>query len=122
MGEETTRFKGCLIHRMKRGGGGNGRQMRCRAHGNGSMAGEAGAVLGGGRSWRQGCYPALVQKEEEEVGWAKRPNRPVGQLGQNLKRIAFQNKIWIIEYTKALEICTRRFRRNFDVGMFPKFL
>jgi hypothetical protein len=31
---------------------------------------------------------------------------------------SFQNKIWIFEYTKALEICTRRFRMNFDVGIF----
>jgi hypothetical protein len=25
------------------------------------------------------------------------------------------------EFTKALEIGTRRFRRNFEVGIFPKF-
>jgi hypothetical protein len=27
----------------------------------------------------------------------------------------------IFEYTKALEICSRRFRRNFDMRIFPKF-
>jgi hypothetical protein len=27
----------------------------------------------------------------------------------------------IFEYTKALEICTRRFRRNFDMRIFSKF-
>jgi hypothetical protein len=53
--------------------------------------------------------------------WAKGPNRPVGrlsQLGRNMKGNPFQNKNWIFEFTKALEICTRRFRRNFDVGIF----
>jgi hypothetical protein len=30
-----------------------------------------------------------------------------------LKEKSFWNKIWIFEYTRALEICTRRFRRNF---------
>jgi hypothetical protein len=51
MGEETTWFKGCLIHGMKMGGGGNGQQMQCGARGSGSMAGKSGAALGGGRSW-----------------------------------------------------------------------
>jgi hypothetical protein len=27
----------------------------------------------------------------------------------------------IFEYTKALKICTRRFRKNFDMMIFPKF-
>jgi hypothetical protein len=38
-----------------------------------------------------------------------------------LKENSFRNKNWIFEYTKALEICLRRFMRNFDVGIFPKF-
>jgi hypothetical protein len=60
------RFKGCLIHRIKRGGGGNVRRMRCGARGSGSMAGEA---------------VASVLKEEEDARWAKwakRLNRPTG--------------------------------------------
>jgi hypothetical protein len=32
----------------------------------------------------------------------------------------FSNKNQIFEYTKALKICTRRFRRNFDMRIFPK--
>jgi hypothetical protein len=32
----------------------------------------------------------------------------------------FSNKNRIFEYTKALEIYTRRFRRNFDMRIFPK--
>jgi hypothetical protein len=27
----------------------------------------------------------------------------------------------IFDYSKALEICRRRFRRNFDMRIFPKF-
>jgi hypothetical protein len=30
------------------------------------------------------------------------------------------SKIIIFEYTKVLEICTMRFRMNFDMGIFPK--
>jgi hypothetical protein len=37
-----------------------------------------------------------------------------------MKENSFSNKNWIFEYTKALEIC-RRFRRNFDMGISPKF-
>jgi hypothetical protein len=48
----------------------------------------------------------------------------VGRHGRGWARWAkiweelFLNKIWIFEYTKALEICTRRFRRNFDMRIF----
>jgi hypothetical protein len=52
---------------------------------------------------------------------AKRASWLAGPIGRNLKRISFLNKNWIIKYTKALEICTRRFRRNFEMDIFPKF-
>jgi hypothetical protein len=94
---------------MKRGGGGNSRRIWCGDRGSGSMAGEAGAALDGG-----GGTPLFW-------AWAERPNRPAGRLGRNLKRNSFWNKNWICEFTKALKICTRTFRRNFDVGIFPKF-
>jgi hypothetical protein len=48
-------------------------------------------------------------------GWAERPDGPEAE--ENYFRIIF----WIFEYTKALEICTRKFRRNFDMRIFPKF-
>jgi hypothetical protein len=51
------------------------------------------------------------QKGEQAGGW-------LGRLGRNLKKNSFRNKNWIFEYTKALKICTRRFRRNFDMGIF----
>jgi hypothetical protein len=44
--------------------------MRCEARGSGSMAGEAKPALGGGGSRQRGRSPALVRKEEEEIGWA----------------------------------------------------
>jgi hypothetical protein len=37
------------------------------------------------------------------------------------KKKKFWIKNWIFEFTKALEICIRRFRRNFDMRIFPKF-
>jgi hypothetical protein len=30
-------------------------------------------------------------------------------------------KKWIFEFTKALEILSRRFRKNLDTTIFPKF-
>jgi hypothetical protein len=60
------------------------------------------------------------------------PGRVVGLRGQ-MGRLAagpfwaeseekfFLNKKLIFDYTKALEICRRRFRRNFDMRIFPKF-
>jgi hypothetical protein len=44
-----------------------------------------------------------------------------GRLGQKLMENSFGNKNCIFEYTKTLEICRRRFGRNFDMGIFPKF-
>jgi hypothetical protein len=33
----------------------------------------------------------------------------------------FRIKNWIFEFIEALEICRRRFRRNFDMRIFLKF-
>jgi hypothetical protein len=43
-----------------------------------------------------------------------------GEAGPKYEESSFLNKNWIFEYIKALEICTRRFRRNFDMIIFPK--
>jgi hypothetical protein len=43
-----------------------------------------------------------------------------GPIGPKVKENSFLNKKLIFEYTKALEICRRRFRRNFDMRIFPK--
>jgi hypothetical protein len=60
------------------------------------------------------------RKQAGPVG-PRRPARLLGRLGRNPKRKSFQDKNWIFEFAKVLEICTRRFRWNFDVGIFPKF-
>jgi hypothetical protein len=72
--------------------------MQCGARGSGSMADEAGAVLGGGTRPTV-AVPALFsagrKKKAGWSGWAKRPTRPVGRLGrlgQKLKEFPFQNK------------------------------
>jgi hypothetical protein len=80
---------------------------RCKAGGSGipSFSGGGGTKIG-------------------SAEWAKRPSRPVGRLGRlsrKLKEIPFGIKNQIFEFIKALEICTRRFMRNFEVGIFPKF-
>jgi hypothetical protein len=54
------------------------------------------------------------------AGWAR------GRVGckvdrAEIKKKNFRIKNWIFEFTKALEICRRRFRRNFDMRIFPKF-
>jgi hypothetical protein len=50
------------------------------------------------------------------VGWLA-----TGLIGPETEKKFFQNKNWIFEFNKALEICTRRFRRNFDTRIIPKF-
>jgi hypothetical protein len=67
-------------------------------------------------------------------GWLQpvRGEGPVGLAGPKakwavtlarpkVKKKNFSIKNWIFEFTKALEICTRRFRRNFHMRIFPKF-
>jgi hypothetical protein len=41
-------------------------------------------------------------------------------IGLKVKENYFPNKDLIFEYTKALEICRRRFRMDFDMRIFPK--
>jgi hypothetical protein len=47
--------------------------------------------------------------------WAAR------SAGPKARKKNFQIKNWIFEFTKALEICRRRSRRNFDMRIFSKF-
>jgi hypothetical protein len=65
----------------------------------------------------QGCSGRVGRaRARRPAGWS----RP-GLLGAGpeSEEKLFPNKIWIFEYT--LEICTRRFRRNFDMRIFSKF-
>jgi hypothetical protein len=50
---------------------------------------------------------------------AKRAARSAGPKNQEKRN--FRIKIGFFEFIKALEICRRRFRRNFDMRIFPKF-
>jgi hypothetical protein len=53
------------------------------------------------------------------AGWARgRTGRGVGRAERKEK--SFRIKNWIFKFTKALGICRRRFRRNFDMRIFPK--
>jgi hypothetical protein len=66
-------------------------------------------------------------KLEEEVGfgkYAKAAQAGMGEAGPggpNSEKKFFSNKNWIFQFTKAFEICRRKFRRNFDMRIFPKF-
>jgi hypothetical protein len=69
--------------------------------------------------------------DQEAVRWAGPAGRPwpcgggegksAGKKRTGPKvtgKILFRIKFDLFEYTKALEICTRRFRRNFDMRIF----
>jgi hypothetical protein len=47
--------------------------------------------------------------------WAAR------STGPKVRKKNFRIKNWIFEFTKDLKNCRRRFRRNFNMRIFPKF-
>jgi hypothetical protein len=56
----------------------------------------------------------------------REPARPKAEwaarsAGPKVRKKNFLIKNWIFEFTKALEICRRRFKRNFGMRIFPKF-
>jgi hypothetical protein len=61
---------------------GNGCEMRCGTRGSDSIAGKAGAVLGGGARPAAAVPSLFSTGRKKKVGWAKRPNRPMGRLGR----------------------------------------
>jgi hypothetical protein len=67
-----------------------------------------------GRLW-----PAANGAASGLAGLRGRVGRKVGRA--EIKKKNFWIKNWIFEFTQALEICRRRFRRNFDMRIFPKF-
>jgi hypothetical protein len=60
---------------------------------------------------RRGCVPAEGQGPG---GWAENRRRAQAQ-----KEILFEFQL-ILEFDRTLENCTRRFRKKFDMGIFPK--
>jgi hypothetical protein len=58
------------------------------------------------------------------AGWAERPDGPAGRWAdwaESEGKIIFRIKFDFFYYSKALKNCRRRFRRNFDMWIFPKF-
>jgi hypothetical protein len=72
------------------------------------LDGPAGTVL----TYGDGAAGGLAGPEAE---------RAARLAGLKAMKHGFSIKNWIFEFTKALEICRRRFRRNFDMRIFPKF-
>jgi hypothetical protein len=64
-----------------------------------SREGESGPIGEEGRS------PRLGRKSE---------------LGQRSRNKILSNFVWNLDFWQNLEICTRRFRMNFDMGIFSK--
>jgi hypothetical protein len=96
MGMKRLTFKWHLLHGRKRGGGGNGRGMRCGAQGSNSMAGQAGAALEGGRRPAVEVLPCFSEGGERggRVGQkAKQAGGVVGPTGLEVKKIPFRLKI-----------------------------
>jgi hypothetical protein len=54
----------------------------------------------------------------EEDRWVRLGQKP--ELGQRSRNKILSNFIWNLDFWQTLEICTMRFRRNFDMGIFSK--
>jgi hypothetical protein len=54
----------------------------------------------------------------EEGRWPQLSQKP--ELGQSSRNKILSNFIWNLKFCQTLEICTRRFRTNFDMGIFLK--
>jgi hypothetical protein len=79
-----------------------------------------------GREGRLGRREAEAQWGEGErpVGEGKRKWAAAGSktgAGPNSSNKIFLNFYLEFEFLATLEICRRRFRRNFDIRIFPKF-
>jgi hypothetical protein len=64
---------------------------------------------------------AYGERHNQWAGWARgQAGRGVGRA-KNQEKMNFRIKIGFFEFIKALEICRWRFRRNFEMRIFPKF-
>jgi hypothetical protein len=100
-------------------------------HGEGRRGVGRGAVGDGGVSpfyrgreaVRRGDAWSGTRKEKGVAlaGWAAWAAQAGWLTGLKARGNSFRNKIEILEFAMALEICTKIFRRNFEVGIFPKF-
>jgi hypothetical protein len=72
-------------------------------------------------SGERGGDGRLKRKKWAAAGPKGRMGRLAARLiGPKVRKNSFPNNNLIFEYTKALEICRRRFRRNFDMRIFSK--
>jgi hypothetical protein len=121
------RRKPCGAHAVVRGEGGGGLvQSEAKAHWGGRPAagpgrrrqpqrGGGGVGLDGGRGQAQGGEMGSGLAEGQGPGgWVK--NR---RWAQAQKEILFKFQL-ILEISRTLENCTRRFRKKFDMWIFPK--
>jgi hypothetical protein len=70
---------------------------------------------------RGGGRPVEKKKKWAMAGLKGRMGRlATGPMGPKVRKSSFLNNNLIFEYTKALEICRRRFSRNFDMRIFSK--
>jgi hypothetical protein len=78
-----------------------------------------------GRAGQDGPSTRARPAGERGVGLAGLRGRvgrlAAGPIGPNVKGKFFSEQNLIFDYGKALENCIRRFRRNFDMRIFPKF-
>jgi hypothetical protein len=103
-------------------GGDRGRRRRRRV-----AQREKGNVFWPIRHYRAGWDgPSARAACRREGGWlaglrGRAGRLAAGPIGPKAKENSFLNKNWIFEFTKALEICRKIFRRNFDLRIVPKF-
>jgi hypothetical protein len=86
------------------GGGREGRDTAARRE-----AAALGVARGGRKGRRLGGPAGPRRSVDRRADWA-----------EFKEKNSFGNFNRILEFAKALEICTRRFRRNLDTGIFPK--
>jgi hypothetical protein len=63
-------------------------------------------------AYGNGAVGGLAGLEAERAAWL---------AGPKARKMISELKIGFFEFTKALEISRRRFRRNFDMRIYPKF-
>jgi hypothetical protein len=85
-----------------------------------------GRSRGGAKRWRKAgggvCHPTRRRKKNGMMGdcWVQRPSGPARLIRPKERREFLFELNRIFEFTRALKLCTKIFRRNFDVGIFPK--
>jgi hypothetical protein len=75
-----------------------------------------------GKTYFLKCAINMLASWADRVGFDPREERGQREpAGPKARKKNFRIKNWIFEFTKALDICRWRFRRNFDMRIFPKF-